>query len=109
GAPSAAEADAALAQASAAFDAADFDQTLAASTRAQHLLGGAARSDDDRRRLARSHLLAGMAQVALGKEAEARASFRQALAHDAAIELDPARVSPKVIGTFQEARGEAPE
>jgi LysM repeat protein len=95
-----------LARANEAFESADFDGALAAAQDAERQLAGRL-APEDRRRLARAHLLAGMSQVALGREDEARRSFRAAVAADDTLTLDPAQTSPKVLGVFNEAR--APE
>jgi len=93
-----------LAQASDAFDAADFDGALAAAQDAERLLAGQL-APADRRRLARAHLLAGMSDVALGRDEEARRRFRAAVALDDSIAPDPARTSPKILAVFEEAQG----
>jgi hypothetical protein len=56
-------------------------------------------------RSARLELLTGTAQLALGREDDARASFVRALAADATLRLDPATTSPKVVTLFEEVRG----
>jgi LysM repeat protein len=107
-APAVGAADAAIAEAYAAFDAADFDAALEAAARARTLLPAQPDADEDRRRLARVMLLTGMAQVALERDAEARTSFRGALAHDPSLALDPAQFSPKIVDTFERSRGLEP-
>lgn len=101
------EVDAALAAAAAAFDAADFDATLAAATRARDRLPDRPTADADRQRRVRALVLTGMAQVALAREDEARATFRDALATDPELELDAERVSPKIVETFEAVRADA--
>lgn len=44
--------------------------------------------------------------VAFGDRARAKEQFKKALALDAALELDPATVSPKIIKVFEEAKAE---
>jgi LysM repeat protein len=100
------EADQALDEAAAAYDAADFEAALERAGRAQALLPVAPEAPPDRSRLARVHLVAGMVEVALGREDEARRRFRAALALDRSLDLDPARVSPKVLTTFRAAQSE---
>jgi hypothetical protein len=45
--------------------------------------------------------------VALGKDADARASFARALQSDPNLHLDPASTSPKVVRAFDAARAAA--
>ncbi len=59
-------------------------------------------------RHARLELLTGTAEVALGRENEAQASFARALAVDPGLRLDPATTSPKVVRTFERAREKRP-
>ena len=99
-----AEVDEALARAQSAFDTADFETALAAADRARVLLPRAGQDIGDRSRLARAYVLRGMAQVGLGRDDEARTSFRKALEFDRALELDPEHVSPKIVEAFREAR-----
>ena len=61
----------------------------------------------DRSRLARASLLRGMALVGLGRDDDARSSFREALSYDHALALDSEQVSPKIVEAFRQAR-EAP-
>src|SRR6058998_2848558 len=58
--------------------------------------------------VAQAQLYLGVAYVALGQRERAKASFRLALARDAALRLGPDRFSPKVRGVFEEVRREAP-
>jgi LysM repeat protein len=102
--PARAEVDRALLQASRAFDAADFDRALATAERAQRLLPADTTDPADRRRLARAHLLAGMANVALGRRDEARRSLRAALSFDETIRPDAERASPTVAAAFRDAQ-----
>jgi LysM repeat protein len=104
-----AEFDRAMAQATHQFEAADFAAALATAEQAQTLLRAAAADAADRRRLADAQLLSGMAHVALGRNDEARDSFREALAFDETIRPDPERASPTIDAAFQEAREPAPE
>lgn len=99
-----AEIDRTLAQASDSFEAADFEGALAAAQAAQDRLPAEPQAPEDRHRLARAHLIAGMSNVALGRDEEARRSFRAAVALDEAIAPDPARTSPKILTVFNEAQ-----
>jgi LysM repeat protein len=99
------EVDGALGQASTRFEEADFEGSLASAERARSLLPAAPETAGERRLLARGYLLGGMAEVALGRDEEARASFRRAVALDPGIDLDSARVSPRILSVFREARG----
>jgi LysM repeat protein len=93
----------ALAKAQAAYEEADFEAALEAAREAERLLTGFPLDASDRRRLARAHLLAGMANVALGREEDARRDFRSARAADPTIGLDPAQASPKIQIVFEQA------
>ena len=57
---------------------------------------------------AKLHAYVGFCQVVFGLRDQAKASFRQALAADPRMTLDPAVVSPKFIAVFDEVRREAP-
>lgn len=72
--------------------------TLTTSIRA--LSGNPTRARD----LAQAHLHLGIAYAQLDDEKAARASFREALARDAEIELDPQLASAKVQRVFEAAR-----
>jgi hypothetical protein len=98
------EVDQALLRAAHAFDDADFDGALAAAERARRLLPAEPTDPADRRRLARAHLLEGMAHVALDRGEEARRSIRTALALDETIQIDPDRASPTVAAAFRDAQ-----
>lgn len=99
-----AEVDRALAEATEAYDAADFEGALAAARRAEQRLNGAV-DPADRARLARAHLLAGMAAVALGRDDDARCSFQAAVALDESVAPDPLRASPRILTVFNAAQG----
>jgi hypothetical protein len=60
-----------------------------------------------RQRRVRADVIAGTAQVALGKEADARASFERAIQSDPNLRLDRATTSPKVVRAFDAARAAA--
>jgi LysM repeat protein len=96
--------DQTLARAGHAYDAADFDGALAAAQSAERMLASDSLTPEDRQRLARAHLLSGMSSVALGREEDARCSFREATAADRTIALDPARTSPKILTVFNESQ-----
>ncbi len=104
-----AEFDRAMSQATHQFETADFAAALATADQAQTLLRAAASDAADRRRLADAQLLSGMAHVALGRDDEARNSFREALALDETIRPDPERASPTIDAAFRDAQEEAPE
>jgi len=99
------DADEALSSAEHAFEDAHFEEALDWTERAQEALPPSSANAADQQRLARVHLVRGMTEVALGRDAEARQSFGRALALDGGIELDPAEVSPKVLSVFREVRG----
>ena len=98
-------AEQALVSAEHAFEEARFEEALVWTDRAQQALPASSANAADQRRLAQAHLVRGMTEVALGRDAEARASFGRALAADNNIEFDPASVSPKVLTIFREVRG----
>jgi LysM repeat protein len=102
-APATNETDGALAAAHAAFDGAEFEAAIAWADRAQQY--ASSRDPVDRARLARAHLVRGMAEVALGRDDAARTSFGHALELDRSIDLDPNETSPKVLSLFREVRG----
>jgi hypothetical protein len=60
-----------------------------------------------RQELAQAYLYLGIAHVALDQRDPAKAAFKAALAQNRELRLSPDRFSPKVIGVFEEARGEA--
>jgi len=60
-----------------------------------------------RQRRARADVIAGTAQVALGKDADARATFERAIQTDPSLRLDRANTSPKVVRAFDAARAAA--
>ncbi len=97
------ETDDALAAAHAAFDGAAFETAIAWADRAQQYASSS--NPVDRARLARAHLVRGMAEVALGRDDAARASFGHALELDRSLDLDPNDTSPKVLSVFREVRG----
>jgi LysM repeat protein len=94
-----------LAAARTAFDAAEFESALAWADRARQSVRASSQDPADLRRLAQAHLVRGMAEVALGRDGAARASFGQALDLDRTIDLDPHETSPKVLSVFREVRG----
>jgi len=60
-----------------------------------------------RQRRVRADVIAGTAQVALGREADARTSFERAIQTDPSLRLDRATTSPKVVRAFDAARAGA--
>jgi len=56
-------------------------------------------------RWARLEMLQATAELALARDADARASMVRALAADPALALDPATTSPKVLRVFESIRG----
>jgi LysM repeat protein len=103
--PAKSEADDALAAARSAFDQAEFESAIAWADRAQRSVPASSQDPADRRRLANAQLVRGMAEVALGREPDARTSFARALELDDTIDLDPGQTSPKVLSVFREVRG----
>jgi hypothetical protein len=58
--------------------------------------------------LSTAYLYLGVAYLELDQEMSARARFRQALAKDPALRLDPRQFSPQVIRVFDATRAEGP-
>ena len=63
-----------------------------------------AANTDTREQRVRLELLAATACIALGRNNDAEQSFERALQADANLQLDPARVSPKVVLRFDQTR-----
>lgn len=57
--------------------------------------------------LAEIHTILGLIHYSRNQPAEARRQFASALSLDAALELDPLLVSPKILAFFEEVRAEA--
>lgn len=103
-APDWARVDAALRNAETKLREADFEAALAGARRVGDQLRAAGSEQGARERRARADVVAATAQVALGRDDEARHSFERALAADPALRLDPATTSPKVRRAFDAAR-----
>jgi hypothetical protein len=98
------EAEQRLAEAEGLVRAARFEAAVAGAAEVRTRLEGLADDDDLRERRVRLEVLAATAQIALGREDEARASFGRALAAQPDLELDPMKTSPKVIRVLDAAR-----
>lgn len=99
-----------LAEAGARMREARFEEALAAAERARTALERSAGGDLARGRRAQAEGALAAAQVALGREADARASFGRALAADPGFRLDAKTTSPRVMRAFDAARtGGAPQ
>lgn len=96
-------ADRALAQADTLNRQARFEDALASAEQARAALP-IGWSPDVKRRRARIEAAAATAQVALGREQEARRRFGQALQADPAFRLDARVTSPKVMRALDSAR-----
>jgi len=83
---------------------AHFEEALDKATKARETLPRTGDQAALRKRRTRADVIAGTAQVALGKDADARASFERALQTDPRLRLDPATTSPKVVRAFDAAR-----
>lgn len=81
-----------------------FEEALVDARRARSLLRGLDSQPGVAERRARVETLSAMAEVALGRDDAARASFARALDADPLMALDPNTVSPKVLRAFEEAR-----
>jgi hypothetical protein len=83
---------------------AHFEEALATATKAREAVPQTGDPAELRQRRARADVIAGTAQVALGQDADARASFERALQTDPSLQLDRASTSPKVLRAFEAAR-----
>lgn len=81
-----------------------FEAALHSAAEARSALEGVSATDGVKGLRVRVEVLAATAQVALGDDAAARASFARALAANPALRLDPMRTSPKVIRALEDAR-----
>jgi LysM repeat protein len=86
-----------------------FEQALSEAKAARSLLRPLESQPGAAERTARLEVLAGMAEVALGHDVAARASFARALDADPLLRLEPNAVSPKILRIFEETRAERPE
>jgi len=86
------------------FRSARFEETLEEARKARSLLIPLRAQPGAAERRARIEVLSAMAEVALGRDAAARASFRRALAADPGLTLAPGEVSPKILRVFEETR-----
>lgn len=84
--------------------AARFEAAVAGAGELRTRLEGLADDDELRARRVRLEVLAATAQIALGREDEARESFGRALAVRPDLELDPMKTSPKVIRVLDAVR-----
>lgn len=98
------EVDRKLGQASGLVREARFREALAFAKEVQAQLQPKQSEAGMSARLARAAVLAATAEVALGRKAEARASFERALELQPGLELDAATTSPKVIRVFRSAK-----
>jgi hypothetical protein len=81
-----------------------FEAAVAGAAEVRTRLEGLADDEELRERRVRLEVLAATAQIALGREDEARESFGRALAARPDLELDPMKTSPKVIRVLDAAR-----
>lgn len=86
-----------------------FEQALSEATAARSLLRPLESQPGAAERSARLEVLAGMAEIALGHDVAARASFARALDADPLLRLEPNAVSPKILRIFEETRAQRPE
>jgi hypothetical protein len=84
--------------------AARFEEALGRAGVARRALAALPAGADSAALQVRVEVLAATAQVALGDDAAARASFARALAANPALELDPMLTSPKVMRALEDAR-----
>jgi LysM repeat protein len=81
-----------------------FEQAIDQANEARRLLRALEPQPGIAERRARVEVLLGMAEVALGRDPEARASFARALEADPLLTLAPGEVSPKILRIFEDAR-----
>ena len=81
-----------------------FEEALVDARKARSLLRALDPQPGVAQRRARVETLSGMAEIALGRDDAARASFSRALEADPLLALDPDTVSPKILRVFEEAR-----
>jgi len=86
---------------------AHFEEALEKATKAREAVPPTGDPAALGKRRARADLIAGTAQVALGQDADARASFERAIKTDPSLRLDRASTSPKVVRAFDAARAAA--
>ena len=86
------------------YAAADFAGALARANTAEQLVAPLPDDGGVREVYARAAVVAGMAQAASNRDAEAVAHFRQALARDPDVTLDSDTASPKLERLFEEAK-----
>jgi hypothetical protein len=94
-----------LAEARAAYDAADFDHALRVSQVASQELADAPREANPLR--ARAHMLSGMAAAGLERRDQAVGEFGRALALDPTVQLAPDDRSPRLVELYETARRRA--
>ncbi|HBZ68825.1 MAG TPA: hypothetical protein DEP35_03375 [Deltaproteobacteria bacterium] len=100
-------ADGLLDEAEALVRQAHFEEALEKAMKAREAVPRTGDEPALRQRRARADVIAGTAQVALGKDADARASFERAIEADPSLRLDRASTSPKVVRAFDAARAAA--
>jgi LysM repeat protein len=83
---------------------AHFEETLDEARKARSLLTPLQSEPGAAERSARVEVLAAMAEIALGRDESARASFERALLADPGLTLAPGEVSPKILRLFEETR-----
>jgi len=81
-----------------------FEEALVDARKARSLLRALDSQPGVAQRRARVETLSAMAEVALGRDDAARASFARALEADPLLALDADAVSPKILRVFEEAR-----
>ena len=85
-----------------------FSEALGRALVARNELAAGPADATSRVLLVHTEVIAATAQVALGDDAGARASFAAALAVDPELALDPQVTSPKVLGVLEQARARGP-
>lgn len=103
-APSLVRAREQIAAAEESLAAARFSEALGRAMAAREELATGPADATSRALRVQTEVIAATAQVALGDEDGARASFAEALAVDPELVLDPRVTSPKVLGVLEQAR-----
>jgi len=106
--PDTAELERVLGEAEQFLRAARFEEAVTALEHARKTLGSISSAHATPSQQARLEVITGTAELALGREEAARASFGRALDANPALVLDPTTTSPKVRRAFEAVRGSRP-
>ncbi|MEX2206067.1 MAG: hypothetical protein WEF50_07570 [Myxococcota bacterium] len=93
-----------LATASAQFDAADFEASIASAEACVSGLESDDRDAEANALAARCHFVAGMAAAGLDRRERAIEEFRRAFVLNPKLEVEPERTSPRIVELLSAAR-----